>query len=46
MGLLALMPIFNVIVMFKLAFGSWPVLKELEALRKVSGQSKDRFDGN
>jgi hypothetical protein len=39
LGLLLLVPLVNLVMFFFLAFSDWPVLKELEALRRKSPQS-------
>ena len=39
MGLLMFIPIANVIVLCVLAFGEWPILKELNALRAQAPRS-------
>ncbi|MBN1359467.1 MAG: hypothetical protein JW993_02695 [Sedimentisphaerales bacterium] len=33
LGLLALIPVLNIIMPFVLAFGQWPILREVEELR-------------
>jgi hypothetical protein len=46
MGLLMLVPVVNVILLFVLAFGSWPLEKEVRSLRRVqraARQAEDRF---
>ena len=40
LGLLLLVPLVNLGMFFFLAFSRWPVLKELEALRGKSSQSR------
>jgi len=37
LGLLMLVPVANVIVPFILAFGNWPILRELRELRQQQG---------
>lgn len=39
MGLLMLIPIANIIILCVLAFGNWPVLQELNALRQRNGMA-------
>jgi hypothetical protein len=39
LGLLLLVPLVNLVMFFFLAFSEWPVLKELQALRRKSPQS-------
>ena len=39
LGLLMLVPIANIIMPFVLAFGDWPILKEIRRLREQQGQS-------
>jgi uncharacterized membrane protein len=39
-GLLALVPIANIIIPFVLAIGDWPVRKELRLLRQQTNMSK------
>ncbi len=52
MGLLTLIPIANLIVMCILAFGQWPIQRELEALKQSrmapppEGQPHESFRGN
>ena len=52
MGLLMLIPIANLIMLCILAFGQWPIQRELEALRRSTmapppeGQPHDSFRGN
>jgi hypothetical protein len=36
LGLLLLIPLVNLVMFFFLAFSKWPILKELEALRRKS----------
>jgi hypothetical protein len=40
MGFLMLVPLVNVIMLFVLAFSEWPVLRELQALRQGSRESR------
>jgi hypothetical protein len=40
MGFLMLVPLVNVIMLFVLAFSEWPVLRELQALRKGSQEPR------
>ena len=40
-GLLVLIPIANLIVMLVLAFGDWPILKELRALKAQPAQATE-----
>src|SRR5210317_172445 len=52
MGLIALVPLGNLILLLILAFGQWPVHRELEALRRSQmapppeGQPHESFRGN
>ena len=41
MGLLMLVPIANLIVMLVLAFGDWPILKEIRALKTQPVQTAE-----
>jgi hypothetical protein len=46
MGLLMLVPVVNVILLFVLAFGSWPLEKEVRSLRRVqraARQAEERY---
>ena len=46
MGLLMLIPVVNVMLLFVLAFGVWPLEKEVKSLRRVqraARQAEDRF---
>lgn len=51
MGLLVLVPLGNIVVLLILAFGSWPIEKELQALRHAQmapppeGQPHENFRG-
>lgn len=52
MALLLLVPFGNLILLLILAFGQWPILRELEALRRSQmapppeGQPHESFRGN
>ena len=52
MGLIALVPLGNFILLLILAFGQWPIHRELEALRHTQmapppeGQPHESFRGN
>ena len=52
MGLIALIPVGNLILLLILAFGRWPIHRELEALRHSQmapppeGQPHESFRGN
>ena len=52
MGLLVLVPFGNIIVLCVLAFGQWPILRELQALKHSQmapppeGQPHESFRGN
>ena len=52
MGLIALVPLGNLILLLILAFGQWPIHRELEALRHTQmapppeGQPHESFRGN
>jgi len=37
MGLLMLIPLGNIVLLFILAFSTWPIQKELELLRSPTG---------
>ncbi len=39
LGLLMLVPIVNLVMIFVLAFGTWPIERELEQLRAARSQS-------
>lgn len=41
-GLLVLVPIANIIIFFVLAFGDWPVLKELRQLKGQQGSKPEQ----
>ena len=44
MGLLMLVPAVNLILLFVLAFGPWPVEKELKSLRRVQRAARKAED--
>ena len=52
MGLIALVPLGNLILLLILAFGQWPIHRELQALRHTQmapppeGQPHESFRGN
>ena len=52
MGLLMMVPIANLIMMCILAFGQWPIHREMEAMRRSQmapppdGQPRESFRGN
>jgi hypothetical protein len=39
MGLLMLIPVANLIMLLVLAFGEWPIEREVKALRAATGQA-------
>ncbi len=43
LGLLALIPILNIVMPFVLAFGQWPIQRELEELRRQLPQGPSAF---
>jgi len=44
MGLLMLIPVVNVMLLFVLAFGRWPVERELKSLRRVQRAARKAED--
>jgi hypothetical protein len=52
MGLIALVPLGNLILLLILAFGQWPIHRELQASRRAQvtpppeGQPHESFRGN